>query len=669
MIRIIVICVFLVFSGYVWAETAIFSPTDDTFIDESLSTTVNGSSAVMIVRSIYKTSYELDSLLKFDLSSISNGNFINSAKLNLYFFYYNDDNPSGNPLEAHRLISTWSEGTTNWNNQPGYTGSITDTVSCPGSYGWIQWNVISDVQDFVDGTRTNYGWQIINTSPTGNSMIYFRSQDYGDPDFRPYLTVEYGTIYVDESAAGANNGTSWTDAYLKLQDALSTAVAGDEIWVTQGTYRPDAGGGKIMGDRAAYFQLINGVELYGGFAGGEMSLDQRYWENNVTILSGDIGIADNNSDNSYHVVTGSSTDSTALIDGFTITQGNANGDFTWRHGGGMYIVDGNPTVRNCIFTLNNSSTDGGGMYTFIANPIVINCSFIENTAVREGGGLCNRDFCDPSVLKCTFSNNAADFGAGMSNYRSNPTIVNCFFNNNYASDDGGAVFNDESSSPVLLNCTFVNNSASDLGGGISNRGDNESPPNDSCPTVINCSFSNNSADSSGGGMNTDNAAQECAPTVTNCIFWGNTAGFGTVQDQQIDGDSSVVTYSCIQDSNADDGLIPFGGAANNNIDDNPLFRDSSDLRLSGDSPCIETGNNAAVPADTTDLDQNGNIAEQVALDMDLRSRFVDGDCDGAETVDMGAYELIWVYLGDLDNDCDVDFDDFGVFSSNWLAGK
>ena len=132
-----------------------------------------------------------------------------------------------------------------------------------------------------------------------------------------------------------------------------------------------------------------------------------------------------------------------------------------------------------------------------------------------------------------------------------------------------------------------------------------------------------------------------------------------------------MTYSCIQDNNPDDGSIPYGGAANHNIDDDPLFQSagSGNLRLSGNSPCIEAGNNPAVPSDVADLDSDGNTAEQTPLDLDRRARFADGDCDGIATADMGAYELIWIYLGDLDGDCDVDLGDLAIMANHWLEGK
>jgi hypothetical protein len=159
--------------------------------------------------------------------------------------------------------------------------------------------------------------------------------------------------------------------------------------------------------------------------------------------------------------------------------------------------------------------------------------------------------------------------------------------------------------------------------------------------------------------------------VTNCILWGNSDSGGSDESAQIYGCDPDVSYSCIQDDDPDDGSIPFGGAAKHNIDDDPIFANAAagDLKLLADSPCIEAGNNAPVPADAADLDDDGNTSEQTPLDLDNDLRFRDGNCDGTAVIDMGAYEFVWIYAGDLDGDCDVDFDDFAILARNWLAGK
>ena len=161
-------------------------------------------------------------------------------------------------------------------------------------------------------------------------------------------------VYVDSTAAGANDGTTWVDAYTDLQTALVSAplcTLVTQIWVAQGTYLPTSGV-----DRSVTFQLVDGLAIYGGFDGTETDRSQRDIDLNVTILSGDIGTPADSSDNSYHVVTGSGTDATAVLDGFTITRGQADGANPDWWGGGMHNDGGSPTLVNLVFSANAATT-------------------------------------------------------------------------------------------------------------------------------------------------------------------------------------------------------------------------------------------------------------------------------------------------------------------------
>lgn len=111
-------------------------------------------------------------------------------------------------------------------------------------------------------------------------------------------------LYVDADAAGTLTGASWADAYTSLQGALTAAAAcpeGAEIWVPQGAYHPDTG--QLADSRDATFHLVNKAALYGGFAGTESERSQRDWIAFPTILSGDIGMVGDSTDNCYTVVT------------------------------------------------------------------------------------------------------------------------------------------------------------------------------------------------------------------------------------------------------------------------------------------------------------------------------------------------------------------------------
>src|SRR5688572_1678211 len=207
--------------------------------------------------------------------------------------------------------------------------------------------------------------------------------------------------YVKPDGNDSNNGVSWITAFKTLQKALAVASSG-EVWVAAGTYYPDEGPGQTDNDRFSSFNLKTGVAIYGGFAGNETDTSQRNWNTNVTILSGDIDNLAGNSGNTYHVVRSASVNSTAIIDGFTITGGNADGNAAseYQTGGGMY----NDTLSSAAIS---------------------NCSFSGNTAI-EGGGVYNNSSSSPSFFYCSFSGNTARDGGGIYNKTNLPIMItNC----------------------------------------------------------------------------------------------------------------------------------------------------------------------------------------------------------------------------------------------------
>ena len=177
-------------------------------------------------------------------------------------------------------------------------------------------------------------------------------------------------VFVNAAVSGGNgDGTSWANAFRHLQPALS----GMEIWVAQGTYYPDEGTGQADNDRTSTFALKAGAALYGGFEGTETLLSERDPSAHPTILSGDIDQNDTttgNAYNAYHVLrTASAFDTaTTILDGFTITSGNANGDtasipYSDRGGGLLCNQEStSTTLTNCSFQGNSASHDGGGIY-------------------------------------------------------------------------------------------------------------------------------------------------------------------------------------------------------------------------------------------------------------------------------------------------------------------
>jgi parallel beta-helix repeat protein len=365
-------------------------------------------------------------------------------------------------------------------------------------------------------------------------------------------------IYVDDDAIGVNNGSSWENAYVYLQDALADANSPEkpvlirpaapamtvEIRVAQGIYMPDQGSIQTPGDREATFHLINGVTLKGGYAGfGEPDPDARDVELYETILSGDLNGDDIQIDdveivdlsnlrsrptrveNSYNIVIGNGTDDSAVLDGFTITAGNANGSkddpYKFKSGAGMNNFYGSPTVVNCTFSM-NSAYGAGGMDNESGNPIVVNCTFNRNS----GRGMINWH-SSPTLTDCTFTGNS---DSGIFNKHSSLTLTNCTFSEN-RSMFGGGICNEWPSVLNLTYCTFIRNSAELTGGGmdggtamltncafIANEASEGGGMWSGASTLTNCTFIANKARNWGGGMWSD------LNTVSHCTFSGNSAG-------------------------------------------------------------------------------------------------------------------------------------------------
>lgn len=372
------------------------------------------------------------------------------------------------------------------------------------------------------------------------------------------------TIHVKANAAGANNGTSWQDAYTKLSDALAVSAEGDQIWVAAGTYKPDPIVAK------ASFQLQVAAALYGGFAGTETALSARNIAANPTILSGDLtgddvvgNFTTKRTDNSTHVLEVSDplgANKKAIVDGFTVSggqtlAGSTNPDLS-RRGGGI-LVTGPLTVRNCRFTDNNADTGGGlaALGAAASGLLVDNCVFEKNNCVTFGAGMVLRDLSNGAeVNRCTFANNTTIRGSFYVITSANLVMDSCQFLNNFAattpcsgmytwqttftltnslfkgnrSVDYSAMYNDGRGGvyPFTIDrCRFEGNIAVDsvasnnvaTGGAIFNA--------TTTSTIKNCEFINNSGHL-GGGVYLSGTIKGYKNILENCTFEGNRAAPG-----------------------------------------------------------------------------------------------------------------------------------------------
>lgn len=454
-------------------------------------------------------------------------------------------------------------------------------------------------------------------------------------------------IYVDADASGANDGSSWANACNYLQLGLNFAQygEGDEVRVAQGIYKPYYGTGC---NRGASFRLIGGVTIKGGYAGfGEPDPDARDVKAYKTILSGDLAGDDvevarpqdlldhpARADNSYHVVTTGgygcySGYGLPILDGFTITGGNANGTYLNNCGGGIDLYYDDVIITDCVF-INNSaiggpwgSFGGGAMAFQMSRVIFTRCSFIHNATERNGGAVCMYDDCG------TCRDSYGEF-------------KDCRFINNYAGANGGGLYYGSSLLTNLVNCIIAGNTAGGSGGGLYQRSDYGN-------SVVNCTFSGNSASSYGGGIY--NRYHHGSPTLTNCILWGDTpdeiSGVST-------GSEANVTFSDIEGGWWGEGNIDadpcfvqpgyWADADDPNIilepdDENAVWVDG-DYHLLRASPCLNAGDPnyvaepsaGRIPNGYCYFDPGSYIATSSERDFDGEPRVI------GSRVDMGAYE-------------------------------
>jgi predicted outer membrane repeat protein len=360
------------------------------------------------------------------------------------------------------------------------------------------------------------------------------------------------TIYYVDAAKPNNsgNGLSWANAKKNIQDAISIATSGSEIWVKAGTYYPDEGTGLINNDRISTFLLKTNVKMYGSFVGTETTLAQRVIDlyNLTTILSGEIQQDTDTTNNAYHVLTSIDLSATTFVDGMKVILGYANGvAFNNKLGGGMFVdaqsqASNAMHMNNCVFENNYATNQGGAIYMAAAIGKTINSAFgdvyfFNNKAGFDGGavfaaGLAGSNLS--SFAYCLFNGNSANSGGAMHIYANDNGTASLFllfvvFENNTAISDAGALSNYVAkgiSNTELLFCNFNNNYAGGNGGAIfsiATLGTNNLKIN---KTNFNI---NKTAPAHGGGavyVLSDTATAANNTKINKCKFTSNEASFG-----------------------------------------------------------------------------------------------------------------------------------------------
>lgn len=385
----------------------------------------------------------------------------------------------------------------------------------------------------------------------------------------------YGAVwYVDRgNATGTEDGHAWGTAFTTLQEGLNAAAAagGGEVWVVRGTYgeeRPNAFGAVI---------LKGNVGLYGGFVGNETELAQRDVAAIKTVIDGS---AVRDGLPAYHVVIGADG---AIMDGFSITGGRADGTDEESHGEELFINDTEPTVRNCVFTTAHPDADTGTegsvyiegsscpdieMCVFIDTPLgIVNdgcgsisgCLFEETTALREQGsglsmqGVLNNGNC--GFYECVFKNMRK--GAVTNGYNAYAALSQCIFLGNSSAKRGAgfSTVNAGYHSISIQECLFVRNASATEGGGVAFY---EYAGHDWQTRVLerSCFYRNSAV--SGGAVSVDCEFSKSNDTYTlsGCAFLKNvasTAGGAIYINQQYD--TNMLVANCYLNGNS----APNGG--------------------------------------------------------------------------------------------------------------
>ncbi len=295
-------------------------------------------------------------------------------------------------------------------------------------------------------------------------------------------------IYVDKDVVGgAADGSSWANAFPNVEGALSSATAGDMVWVAEGVYT-------LPADSPRYesFVLRNGVAIYGGFAGDEDWLFERDIAAHPVTLSGDIGEVGNADDNTFHVVRVQNISSYCVLDGIRIEGGNALGGgiaFPYTEDGGGIFVYGNQSLLDTISIIlkdctiaDNNALNGGGMAFdgAFASPTrfcMYNTTFSTNTASRRGGGIYLPRVQVPFLIQgqsATFTDNFVSMGGGgaITDYNdlSDWQIIHSSFRNNRVMNgEGGAIdimYEGTQKDISLIGSVFSENRCSADGGAI-----------------------------------------------------------------------------------------------------------------------------------------------------------------------------------------------------------
>ncbi len=389
-----------------------------------------------------------------------------------------------------------------------------------------------------------------------NERVWYVSQQVGSPNNLGYLSTEPASDLATVLASPC------------LQE-------GDIIKVAAGDYKPatmlTAGS-----ERTKTFLISKNINIVGGWSN---DFSTQNADQNLTILNGDIGTANVNTDNAQHVVYFQPAASKASIEGFTIMNGHADGsEANAKNGGGIY----GGTAINCHIKNNYSAGFGGGVYT----TSLTNCIVENNSAMSNGAGTY-QSTVHQSVIR---NNNTNGFGGGLYQGAAYQSII----------DSNKAYFGAGCYNTTLYNCLVKYNTAAGNGGG--KYGGNS----------YNCTYVYNTANTGGGIYN---------GAAYNSVFWKNSSqtanvslNYCAVQGQTFTAGSPNITLAADNDGNVEGtNYVRF------------IDPTAGNFQLQYESACVNAGNNSYMTVSETDLAGNPRLCEQT-IDIGAYEFAFDTNC-------------------------------------------
>jgi len=574
----------------------------------------------------------VDKLTNLENLCVSGGrlNLYNALLYTPHYFTLTkqDDIPDGNSVLPGQLITyTISYDS---NNHSDTEVNIVDIMPYQ-----VDYNSSSPEGNYNDSDRT-ITWNIGEVSPGSNGTftLIVKVNELAEPCsvFTNHCQLEGqlsrcftecntpvgawnpGIIYVDDTpASDANTGMSWENAYVNLQDALDRASSGcgSQIWVAGGTYIPSKPTPPPL-----YFQLVNGVPIYGHFAGNETSIDQRNLSNpaNESVIDGtDVS--------GLYVVRANGLASNTTLDGLSIKGATS----------GIKIENGTATltVKNC--TISNSSSYG--INASGPNFIVADCN------IYNAGRGINSTTSNFTITGCVIHNNY--YGIYVTSAPASARVSNSIIRNNQNGIYAG------SAAPFLISNNWIhhNTDGYNSGSGVF--------------TWATVTLRNNTIFGNDYGIN--NPAK---PTIHNCIIWGNDSDLANPYTSKYSA-----SFTCFANCGNAVGTGNICGDANN-----PLFVDPdlNNYHLAPGSPCIDSGDPNGNYEGQSDIDDEYRVMG-LRIDMGADELYQSkADFDHNDIVNFNDYAIwvnYWLYDdpdGRLDGDNDVDMDDFAMFCDDWL---